>query len=195
MLVRTIKTWWLIAAFLSGFTLAMGAEELLLNWRDNRLHFSAPLHFLAGHALERLHNGADVPFDYQITLWSGTRTHVFRKMAERFVVSWDVWEEKFKVVKTQPPRKAAAHMDSLAAEAWCRDQMMFDVNGLGEKEIFWARVEIREEDRSLARNAGDSSVSLKTLIELFSRPPTLAQSHWEFEYPALTLEDLKRGHR
>ena len=66
-----INIWWLIVAFLSGFALAMVTGELLLSWRENRIEFSAPkLHFLAGRPLEELHNGAPVPFDFQLTLWS-----------------------------------------------------------------------------------------------------------------------------
>jgi hypothetical protein len=76
-----IKAWWVVAAFLSGLALAMWAEELILNWRDNRLEFSAPrVHFLTGKPLERLHKAAQVPFDFQITLWAGTRTREFRKI-------------------------------------------------------------------------------------------------------------------
>ena len=56
--MRTIKTWWLILAFVSGFGLAMWAEDLALNWRNNYLEFSAPhMHFLTGKPLERLQHG------------------------------------------------------------------------------------------------------------------------------------------
>src|SRR5207249_10127093 len=59
---------------LSGFAAAMWAEELILNWRDNHLEFSAPrVHFLTGKPLDRLRNAEPVPFDLQITLWSGNR--------------------------------------------------------------------------------------------------------------------------
>src|SRR6267154_2478572 len=103
---HTIKTWWLVAAFVSGLALAMFAEELILNWRDNRLEFSAPrVHFLVGKPLERLHNAAPVPFDFQVTLSSGTKNHLFRRVADRFVVSYDVWQEDFKVSKIQAPAK------------------------------------------------------------------------------------------
>ena len=78
MLVRTIKTWWLIAAFVSGFGLAMWAEDLALSWRNNYLEFSAPhMHFLTGKPLERLQHGAQVPFDFKVSLYSGTKNHLF----------------------------------------------------------------------------------------------------------------------
>ena len=99
--MSTIKSWWLVLAFLSGFALAMAAEELILNWRDDRLEFSAPrVHFLRRKTAGAAANAAPVPFDFQVTLWSGTRDHVFQRITDRFVVSYDLWEENFKVVKT-----------------------------------------------------------------------------------------------
>ena len=80
MRVRTIKPWWLIAAFLSGLAFAMAAEELILSTQESRLEFSAPrVHFLVGKPLERLRNASEVPFDFKITLWSGTRSHMLRQ--------------------------------------------------------------------------------------------------------------------
>jgi hypothetical protein len=194
MLVRTIKAWWLIAAFGSGFALAMWAEELVLNWRDNHLEFAAP-HFLSGKALDRLHNGVDVPFDFRFTLWSGNRTRVLRQIPERFVVSWDIWEEKFKVVKTQAPRSAIAHLDAAAAELWCTRQMQMDTTGLLDTETFSARLEIRAEDSKesglFGRSINDSGISLTSLVELFSRPPGGSQLHWTVDSPELTLDEIK----
>ena len=130
--MRAIKAWWLVLAFLSGFALAMWAEEVILHWRDNRLEFSAPrVDFLRGKPLEMLHNAAPVPFDFQITLWSGTHDHVFQRLPERFVVSYDLWEEKFRVVKTQSPVRRVEHLSSADAEKWCWDQMAIDVGGVG----------------------------------------------------------------
>ena len=53
---RTIKPWWVVAAFLSGLAFAMAAEELILSTQEeSRLEFSAPrVHFLVGKPLERL---------------------------------------------------------------------------------------------------------------------------------------------
>ena len=74
--MRRLNTWWVILAFVSGFALAMFAEELVLTWRDDRVDFTAPrVHFLGGRPLELLHNAAPVPFDFQLTISTGTRTH------------------------------------------------------------------------------------------------------------------------
>jgi hypothetical protein len=203
--MRTIKSWWLIVAFLSGFALAMFAEELVLTWREDRLQFSAPrVHFIGGRPLDLLHNAASVPFDFQLTIASGTRTHEFRKITDRFVISYDLWEEKFRVVKTQSPRKAADHLTSLAAESWCwqqiSDQTSDGLHALGEKEPFWARLEIRAEDGKdgplFGRPLTDAGISLTSLIELFSRPPQSQQSHWgPYEAGPFTLDELRHAPR
>ena len=196
-----LRTWWLILAFVSGFALAMVTEELILNWHENRIEFTAPrLHFLTGKPLEALHNGAPVPFDFQITLWSGTRNHVFRRTAGRFVVSYDLWEEKFSVARIQEPRKIISHLTAVRAEAWCLEQMPLEVAGVGDSEPLWARLEIRAQDGKepgplFGRGSlNDSGISLASLIEIFSRPAQAQQSHWTVDAGPLTLDDVKRGH-
>ena len=136
-------------------------RRLLLSWHDNRLEFSAPrVHFLTGKPLDRLHNAADVPFDFQITLWSDTHSHLFNRTAARFVVSYDVWEETFSVMKLQTPRKMASHLTDRAAEAWCLSQLPVDVAGLDDAQKFWARLEIRAQDGKEARHCLDAATSV-----------------------------------
>jgi hypothetical protein len=201
MLVRTIKTWWLVAAFVSGFGLAMWAEDLALNWRNNYLEFSAPhMHFLTGKPLERLQHGAQVPFDFKVSLFSGTKSHLFSQLAERFLVSYDVWGEQFSVVKTQSPKSHISHLDAAEAEAWCLKQMPVNPVGLSDKESLWARVEVRVPPEKGANPFGKDSISesginLTGLIELFSRPPALAQPHWMEDTGPVTIEEIKRGNR
>ena len=197
--MRAIKTWWLVAAYLSGFGLAMLAEDLALRWRNNLLEFSAPrMHFLTGKPLERLHNGAQVPFVFKISLYSGTKDHLCCQIAERFLISYSVWEEQFRVIKTQSPRKVADHLDIADAEAWCLKQMTMNPVGITDTEKFWAKVEIRipPPDGKIGNPLGsetitESGINLNSLIELFSRPPA-TQFHWETEAGPMTLEEVKR---
>jgi len=203
--MRAIKSWWLVVAFLSGFALAMFAEELVLTWREDRLDFSAPhVHFIGGKPLELLHNAASVPFDFKLTLFSGTKTHEFRTIADSFVISYDLWQEDFRVVKTQSPRRVGNHLSATAAEKWCwqqiSEQMSEGVHTLGATEPFWARLEIRAEDGKdgplFGRPLTDAGISLTRLIELFSRPPAAAQSHWgPYESGPYTLDELKHATR
>jgi len=200
--VRAIKSWWLVVAFVSGFALAMMAEQLIVNLHNDRLEFSlSHVHFLGGRPLELLHNAAPVPFDFQMTVYSGSKAHVFQQLTSRFVVSYDLWEEKFKVVKTQSPRASAEHLTAQAAEKWCLDQMSMELPGLSPTEKLWARFEIRAEDGKDGPLFGrgsisDSGISLTSLIEVFSRPARAQQSHWgPYEAGPFNLQDLKRSPR
>ncbi len=196
--MRTIKIWWLLAAFVSGIALAMFAEELILHSRENRLEFQPQIHFLTGQPLARLRNAAEVPFDFQVTLWSGNRNHVFRRIADQFVVSFDIWEEKYSVTKLKAPRKTVSNLSAAAIESWCTSQMAIDLTGLPGNEKFWARFEVRAEnpggDGGLFRTGGisDSGISLTRLIEIFSRPPQRDQFHAALEAGPLTLDELRR---
>lgn len=199
--VRLPRAWWLILAFISGFSLATLAEDLILDWHANRLEFSAPrVHFLVGKPLEHLRNAAEVPFDIQITLSSGNKTHVLRRAAERFIVSYDLWEESFSVLKVQTPRKSVSHLKAPAAEAWCLEQMPMDVGGLPGGEQLWVRLEIRAQEAARNNpplfgrgNIGESGVSLTSLVEIFSRPASTSQPHWILDAGPVTLDEIKRS--
>ena len=199
---RTIRPWWVIAAFLSGVAFAMWAEELVLTTEQSRLEFAAPrLHFLVGKPLERLRNASEVPFDLKITLSSGTRNHIYRETAARFMVSYDLWEEKFSVTNLVSPRRTARHLADTAAEAWCLREMSMDVTGLSDKEPLWARLEIRAEDGKSGGlpfgrgNITDSGISLTSLIEIFSQPAAVTQPHFTVETGPVTLDELRSGRR
>ena len=192
--------------YVSGIAFAMMSEELLLKWRDNRLELalSSRVDFLRGKPLELLHNAASVPFNFNVTWWSGDRTHVFARSYDQFVISYDLWEEKFKVVKTQSPRHVKEHLTKSEAEKWCTDQMSMDVSGVSESEPLWVRLEIRAEDgkdgplfggTGARGSVNESGISLTGLIELFSKPPQ-QQSHWgPYESGPFTLEEVKRNIR
>jgi hypothetical protein len=202
---RSIKIWWLATAFLSGLSLAMFAEELIQRAQDNRLHFSAPrVHFLSGRPLEHLHNAAPVPFDIQVTVWSGTHDNVFRKSAARFIISYDLFEDSFSVSKIVPQKQGPAQsktsrsMTAVQAEAWCLEEMTQDMSGINPTQPLWTRVDIRAEDEKEARLFGRDSVSasgisLTGLIEKLSLPPKTAQPHWTLEAGPITWDQLRRG--
>jgi hypothetical protein len=197
--LHSIKLWWLLVAFLSGMAVAMVAEELILRAHDSRLEFAPQVPFLsAPPLLARLHNAEEVPFDMKATVWTDNRNHEFAHNEERFVVSYDIWEETFAATRMKEPQKQVKHMKANALEAWCMSQMSLDLTGLGGSEPFWAQLEIRaekpERDGGLFGQAiGESGISLlSTLTDVFSRPPARQQPHWELKSPRLTLDELRR---
>ena len=197
---RTIKTWWVIAAFISGLAFALAAEDLILSTQDNRMAFAAPrLHFLVGKPLERLRNAAEVSFAFHITLFSGNQTHKLKETASRFVVSYDLFEETFSVTKLVTPHRTARHLTNISAEAWCLREMSMDVSGVGVKEPLWARLEIRAEDTKdgglpFGRgNITDSGISLTSLIDIFNRAHAVTQTHFNVETGPVTLDELRHS--
>lgn len=197
---KTIRRWWLVAAFVSGVATAMFAEELILRSQGNRLDFSAPrLHYLTGRPLARLKNAEPVAFDFQVTLSLTNQTNVVRQNTARFVVSYDLWEERFAVTKVAPARKTASHLTATEIESWCVQEMAItDLNGIAANQQLWAHMEIRAEDERESRlfgrdNITDSGISLTSLIERFSKPSKANQPRWVLDAGPITLEQLRRG--
>ncbi|MEO8097101.1 MAG: hypothetical protein ABI811_05325 [Acidobacteriota bacterium] len=197
---KTVRLWWIVLAFVSGIATAMFAEELILRVQGNRLEFSAPrLHYVTDGPLKRLHNAESVAYEFNLTLATGARTNVVRQYPARFVISYDLWEEKFSVTKTTPNRKTAGHMTAAQVETWCVQEMaVVDLNGVVATQPLWVRLEVRAEDESETRlfgrgNITDAGISLTSLIERFSRPPRGTQQPWIAESAPVTLEQLRRG--
>jgi hypothetical protein len=155
------------------------------------LHVNAPnLHFLTGKSLSRLHDGAAVPFDFQLIIASGSKDNVVARSLERFTVSYDVWEEKFSVVRVRDFRRSGMRLSASSAESWCLDNIVIPTAGLPAGQQLWARLEIRsaESKEPLATTSG---INLATLIEIFSRPSRPQQDRWSVESAPFQLSDLK----
>jgi hypothetical protein len=153
------------------------------------------LHFLTGKPLSRLHDGAAVPFDFQLVIAtgpgaSGSKNNVVAHALERFTVSYDVWEEKFSVVRVRDFRRSLMRLSASSAESWCLDNIVIPAANLPVGQQLWARLEIRsaESKEPLAANSG---INLATLIEIFSRPSRPQQDRWSAESAPFQLADLK----
>ena len=98
---RRLYVGWVIAGIFSGVLLQGVANvNLRLRLDENYLRVSAPhLHFLTGRPLERLKNGSSVLYSVQLGLSSDQFATVERRSFDRFVISYDIWEEKFSAVR------------------------------------------------------------------------------------------------
>jgi hypothetical protein len=184
---------WLLA---SGFWLlgpAALAQSLAVRLDGDRLRVSAPnLRFLAGRPLERLKNGASVAFDVQLSL-SIEGGRVRERAADRFGISYDLWEERFSVTSLGPSARSVSRLTPTAAEAWCLDHLALPAAGLPPARPFWIRLEVRAEDpRERLTAVGETGISLSRLIEIFSRPARDPQARWTEEAGPLRLADIQR---
>lgn len=171
--------------------MTVSSQGLLVRRVGGDIHVSAPsLHFLTGKSLARLHDGAAVPFDFQLVITSGPRNYVVARALERFTVSYDVWEEKFSVVRMSDRRRSSLRMPAAGAESWCLDHILIPATALPPGEQLWARLEIRSVEAKEPSGSG-SGINLATLIEIFSRPSRPQQDRWTVESAPFQLADLK----
>jgi hypothetical protein len=174
--------------------LSASSEDLFARRFAEQIHVIAPrLHFLSGKSLQRLHDGATVPFDFQLSISAGLKTNLVQRAVERFSVSYDVWEEKFRVVRLRDFRKSAAGLSATAAETWCLENLFVPSAGLPADKELWARLDVRTaEAKELVPSTADSGISIPALIQLLSRPPRPQQDHWMLESASFHLADLKQ---
>jgi hypothetical protein len=186
----------IVLAALLGFellALSVSSEDLYARRAGGELRVSAPrLHFLTGKTLQRLHDGALVPFDFQLAIASPNRANVVARALERFTVSYDVWQEKFSVTRLRDFRKSGPSLSANAAEAWCLENIFLPTNAVPADKELWARLEVRAvESKEPYAPLADSGISIATLIGAFSRPPRPQQDHWSLETASFRLSDLK----
>jgi hypothetical protein len=193
-ILNRVRTQAAVALFLSlelaGMTVS--STGLLPHHAAGEIYVTAPtLHFLTGKSLSRLHDGAAVPFDFQLIVASGSKNNVVARSLERFTVSYDVWEEKFSVVRVRDFRRSGMRLSASSAETWCLDNIVIPASALPPGQQLWARLEIRsaETKEPLAATSG---INLATLIEIFSRPSRPQQDRWSVESAAFQLADLKQ---
>ena len=187
---------WLLAGLTVPVFPARGAQPIEVTFDGDNLHVSAPsLHFLTGKPLERLKDAATVVFLSQLTLLSENRDVAIRRAPVRFVVSYDLWEEKFSVTQLgSTPRSTPHVLSAPAAEAWCLEGLAISAMGVAPNRPFWLRFELRTaEQKDLSGGAGEPGLSLKSLIELFSRKPGPDDPNWTREVGPLRLDDLRRA--
>jgi len=184
---------WLLAGVAVPLSCLGARERLSVAWDGDDLHVAAPqLHFLAGKPLDRLKDGAAVVFLTQLTLTTDNFTTSLRRTPERFVFSYDLWEEKFSVTKLGEGQRTASRLSAAAAEAWCLDNVAISATGLPQDRPFWLRFELRAASKDEAAVIGESGLNLTRLVEIFSRRPRDQQPQWTADAGPLRLGDLKR---
>jgi hypothetical protein len=184
---------WLATGFSAPLGWSLAVPRLLIRHEGaTNLRVAAPqIRFLTGKSLEQLKNGATVSFALQVSISSSeSASSVLGRMFDRFVVSYDLWEEKFKATRPGPPLREASRLSVPACEAWCLDELVPIPASLTASRPFWIKLELRVEDpKEWAAIVGEPGINLNRLVELFSRPPRLPQSWTEIAGP-LKLQDL-----
>ncbi len=172
------------------------AEAVHVTFDGDNLHVAAPdLHFLTGKALDRLKNADTVVFLSQITLFAdpNLRTLVKRPQPARFVVSYDLWEEKFTVAFPPPGPSTTSHLSASQAETFCLENLAMSALGVDPDRPFWLKFELKAPNqREISGVLGDSGISISKMIEIFSRKTGGNEPYWSRTAGPLRLTDLAR---
>jgi hypothetical protein len=184
---------WLLALLSAPMAKALSAQPLVVRLDGDYVHIAAPqLRFLAGKILDRLHDGGSVAFLGQISLSMDGNVSIESRSAARFALSYDIWEQTFSVTRIQQNRHTSSHLSLDAAQNWVLDHLTLSAGALPRDRPFWLRFDLREEDpHDDLEIVGGSGINLTRLVEIFSRPPRAAQSHWTLDVGPLNMADLR----
>lgn len=148
--------------------------------------------FLSGDALRKLHDGVPVVYVFRLTAHSSRLGNALTKSEYRFIISYDIFEEKFQVSRVRPAPRVASHLTIAAAEAAILDVLEVPIQSIRGAVPFWLRLEYEAEESTRADN---SAVSLEGLVEIFSRTTTKESTRGVVESGPLRLSDLPRAPR
>jgi hypothetical protein len=191
----TARSTFLVVLFVAiPFLRGWAPTTLEVRKDDGVLRVAAPnLHFLQGRTLSRLQDGAGLVFSLQLSLSTDQFRTVSRRQVERFVVSFDLWEEKFAVVRLGTAKQEASHLSREAAERWMFDHSSVSLYGLTGDAAHWVRAELRADDpRDSGRFLLDPAVSLTRLVEWFGRAQRGENERWTLEHGPFRPAELPR---
>jgi hypothetical protein len=186
---------WLLAALLLPLCAAQPSKTFSVTYDGDNLHPVIPnLHFITGKALDQLRDARTVVFVSRLSLFSIDRGVAVSEAPERFAVSYDIWEEKFKVTILGLNPRTKAGMTAAQAETWCLDNITIKATGLPPDRPFFLRFELRSAgDGELSRVISDPGISLRAFMELLSKKAGPDDQHWgPFESGRMRLSDLIR---
>jgi hypothetical protein len=119
---------------------------------------------IAGESLQKLRDGSSVTYLMRVSAWSGKAGKLLSSTEYRFVVSFDIFEEKFQVTRIMPSAKVASHLSLTAAETACTDGLEIPLAGIGTTMPFWVRWEFQAEYAVSEETGG----GLGSIVDLFA---------------------------
>ena len=148
------------------------AQSITVNVMNDTLHVRAPgFGVIRGDTLNRLKNGATVRFDFELSVLSGPGASPALQSRQSFILSYDLWEERFAVTRTGTPTRSISHLTPADAEAWCVEQLAVPVSSLGRlgrDTPFWLRLEYTVLDSNSTSSQDDGGFTLRGMIDALS---------------------------
>jgi len=139
---------------------------------DNVVVRGAGLGFIKGETLVRLKDGRTVRVDVEMAVLPKPGEVAAAETRQTFVLSYDLWEERFAVKQLVTPPKSIAYQTASGAEIWCLEQLAIPVNAIGQlgRDLpFWVRLGYRVLDTDSAPAGDSGDFSLRGLIDALSK--------------------------
>lgn len=184
------------------FAVTTPPPELQVRLDGDYLRISAPrLNFLSGKALEHLKDGASIAFAAQLTITPSPNSGITdARTVAHFALSYDIWEEKFSVVRIgdrpESRRASQSHMTAQQTQNWCLDNLVIDRSALPNDHAFWVQLDLRPEDpHDQLGIVGESGINITRLIEIFSRPAKPGPNNLSLQSGPFKLAELRKASR
>ena len=164
-----------VAIFMcSGYlTMVVLAQSVTVARTGNAITVRAPeFSFIKGLPLARLKDGRLVRVDLALEVLPGPGGRAAAEGRRTYVLSYDLWEERFAVTQAGLPSRSLAYLTSAAAEAWCLEQLTIPESALGRfgRELpFWIRLGYRVVDADAPPDDAAGDFSLRSLVDALSR--------------------------
>jgi hypothetical protein len=169
----------LMVAMLASPDARLGSQSMTVTTAGGDVRVQAPgFRFLSGEPLARLKDGLSVRVEVEIRVLAGPGETAVVRQKQTFVLSYDLWEERFAAAVSGTGSRSMSHLTSAAAEAWCVQQLAVPVGALGSlrTQPFWIRLESRMLNGT-APGRDDDGLTLRGMIETLSRRQARDTSH------------------
>ena len=186
---------WMLLIFFAVLRPALaGAQSLKVNLEGDQLHLgSSNPRLLSAEARLRLHNGATVTYAFRVTVAAKRGSAAGNSVSYHCVFSFDLWEEKYKVLRLEPGYRSASHLTQTAAEQLCLESLVIPVGALSAASPFWILLEYQLEDRQSSDPRNDPDSIPAILVDIFSRRTKEPQPVDTLEGGPFRLADLRKA--
>ena len=173
---------------------AANAQGLKARLDGEQLHVvAANLNFLSMEARQRLHDGASVTYAFRLNVSATRNGAPLSSIFYHCVFSYDIWEEKYKVVRTEPGYRSASHLAENAAQDLCIESLTIPAASLNSGNPFWISLEYRMEDPQSSGSRDDSKSILETMLDVFSQRKGKPQSTGTLQGGPFRIADLRKA--
>ena len=161
-----------MAVTLASLDARLGSQSMTVTTTNGEVRVQAPgFRFVSGQTLARLKDGLTVRVELEMRVLAAPGAAApAAENRQTFVLSYDLWEERFAASVSGTGSRSVSHLTAAAAEAWCIQQLSVPVSGLGalRNEPFWLRIDSQIVN---GQNTGrdDEGLTLRGIIDSLSR--------------------------